>query len=52
MVRLAGTGRRPDVEVRVHYERQPSAPARLTCGADEAKVAPTFRCVELRTLVP
>jgi hypothetical protein len=50
-VRLRGAAGLPDVEVQVHYERQATEPARLTCGAVEAKTAPLFTCTELRTLV-
>jgi hypothetical protein len=53
LLRGAGCGdeRLPDVEVRVHYDRRAADPALLTCGADEAKVAPQFTCVGMTVLV-
>jgi hypothetical protein len=50
-VRLAGAVDLPDVEVLVHFERHATEPARLTCGADQARSAPQFTCQELTTLV-
>jgi hypothetical protein len=48
---LAGPGG-PDVEVVVAYDRAGTGvPQVLTCGADEAKTAPVFRQVSLRTTV-
>jgi hypothetical protein len=49
-IRLRGALDLPDVEVRVRYERTATEPALLTCGADEAKVAPQFTCVGLTVL--
>lgn len=50
-VRLAGADELPDVEVRVRYDRRAIAPELLTCGAQEAKPAPLFRCETLSVLV-
>lgn len=44
-VRLAGTAG-PGVDVVVRYVRH-GVPRLLTCGADEARVAPSFVCVEV-----
>ena len=41
----------PDVEVRVHYDRRATDPARLTCNAERENVAPQFTCAGMRTLV-
>lgn len=49
-VHLRGAVDLPDVEVRVRYERAATEPALLTCGADVAKPAPQFTCVELTVL--
>lgn len=42
-VRLAGARGRPDVDVRVRYDRTAERHL-LTCGATAAAVAPVFRC--------
>ena len=45
-VHLSGDGG-PDVTVRVHFDPRAAEPALLTCGADSAKVPPTFSCLAL-----
>jgi hypothetical protein len=45
-VRLAGTGGRPDVEVRVRLDRD-APPQLLTCGSTVPQTAPVFRCEAL-----
>jgi hypothetical protein len=51
VVRLAGAVDLPDVEVRVRYDRRATEPARLTCGADEERVAAQFVCLGVDVLV-
>jgi len=43
VVQLAGSAGRPEVRVRVRYDRAVD-PVRLTCQAVQAQPAPTFRC--------